>query len=386
MQPNNNDPSTPWSYTTNVQHAGKDHRLGQGLIGATEGSVTYRTPALTDKPVYSRLGNTTNHLELEELLARLHGAPSALATGSGMACLNLIITSLLKPGDHVLVLDACYGGTFNILTKIFSRWGVETSFAPLKEWPSSRRVNTKMVIFESITNPFCVPQDLSMAIGFAKQHGLLSVCDNTFASPILCQPLLHGADLVFESATKYLNGHSDVVAGVIAGSADLIDRLRIAHAYLGTFLAPPQCIQLMRGIRTLPLRMKQHTQAACEFVRAMKASNFVETVSYGSNKSNQLEMFFPEGFGGMVSVRFRSNIDMSSLMGNLRLVTNVPSLGGTETTVTLPAYTTNWFMSLEQKQRQGIDEQLARFSIGLEHPDDIVADVLRALDLSHHQA
>ena len=154
------DSKHDWSSpATGLQHAGKQFRLGQGLIGATESSVTFSTPKIEDTPVYSRLGNTTNHFEVEELLA--HRAPAAIVTGSGMACLNLIVMTLLRPGDHVLVLESCYGGTFQMMTKIFSLWGIETTFAPLSTWEHHRKSNTRMVLFESITNPFCEPQDIT---------------------------------------------------------------------------------------------------------------------------------------------------------------------------------------------------------------------------------
>lgn len=374
------------SLSTAIQHTGKAHRLGRGLIGAIESSVTFATPAIEDSPVYSRLGNTTNHFEAEAVLAKLHHGEEAIATGSGMACLNLIITSLLQPGDHILVLDSCYGGTFNLLTKVFARWGIESSFKPLKDWEQHRRKNTRMVIFESITNPFCQPQNIGAAIDFAKRHQLISVCDNTFASPLLCQPLLHGADLVFESATKYLNGHSDVIAGMVSGKSSLLATLRSCHAYLGTFLPPQQCMQLLRGIRTLDVRMKQHSLAGAKFAAAMRKSSLVETVNYGLPTEDPAMKYFPDGFGGMVSVRFAKNVDVKKLLGETSLVTNVPSLGGTESTATMPTFTTNWFMSAEQKKEAGIDEQLVRFSIGLENPDDVIQDVFHAASQAHYQA
>ncbi len=376
---NTND-SHSWSLATEIQHSGKQHRLGRGLIGATETSVTFSTPSVEDTPVYSRLGNTTNHLEVEAVLAKLHRSDAALVTGSGMACLNLIITSLLKPGDHVLVLESCYGGTFNLLSKIFSRWGIESSFKPINQWEQHLRKNTRMVIFESITNPFCQPQDIGAAISFAKHHHLISVCDNTFASPMLCQPWSHGADLVFESATKYLNGHSDVIAGMIAGDKSLIATLRGDHAYLGTFLPPQQCMQLLRGLRTLEVRMKQHSLAGAQFAKAMRQSLLVEKVTYGLADEDPATKYFQNGFGGMVSIRFKKTVDVKKLIGSMRLVTNVPSLGGTESTATMPTFTTNWFMTAEQKKEHGIDELLVRFSIGLENPDDIITDVIKAAE------
>ncbi|MEI6399509.1 MAG: aminotransferase class I/II-fold pyridoxal phosphate-dependent enzyme [Pseudomonadota bacterium] len=364
--------------STTLQHTGKEHRVGTGLLGAIETSVTFESPTPESPPIYSRLGNTSNHKEVESVLAALHEAEDAIVTGSGMASFNLIFTSLLKPGDHVLVQDGCYGGTYNLLTKVLKPWGVETTFTPINRWEQSLKPATRMVIFESITNPYCLPQDIGQATSFARKNKLMSVCDNTFASPILCQPLSHGADLVVESATKYLNGHSDVIAGMIAGRKDLMDTLRTPHAYLGTFLATSQCAQLLRGLRTLDLRMEQHSKSGLRFAAALEASPaLVERVNYGTS-DNSLQKYFPRGFGGMVAVRFQHSVDVKKLLTKTRLVTNVPSLGGTETTATMPSYSTNWFMSAEEKAKYQIDDQLIRFSVGLERVENITHDVLRA--------
>ena len=364
---------------TRIQHAGHQHRLGRGLVGALETSVTYRTPSAEDTPVYSRLGNTSNHHEVEDLLATLHGAEAAIATGSGMSATNLIFISLAKPGDHILCLDVCYGGTYNYLTKILKKWGVETTFAPIADWNRLKQDNTKFVFFESITNPFCVPQDIAKAVEFSHANQLTSICDNTFASPILCQPLAMGADLVLESATKYLNGHSDVIAGAVFGSRPLLDKLRSCHAYLGTFLPPQQCVQLMRGIRTLPLRVDAHGRNAQKFAEYLQRHDSVEEVYYGSPGNKAINTQFSKGFGGMVTVRFKSTVPMQNFLAGLKLTSDVPSLGGTETTATRPMYTTNWFMNDDQKEKLGITPHLVRFSIGLEDPQDILADIEQSL-------
>lgn len=367
---------------TKLQHSGSTHRLGQGLIGATENAVTFRTERIEDAPVYSRLGNTKNHDEIQSLLAQCHDAEAALVTGSGMSALTLLCTSLLKPGDHILTLDVCYGGTYNYLTKILKAWGVETTFAPLSQWEQALRPNTRALLLESITNPFCVPQDIKKAALLAKKQNVISICDNTFASPLLCKPLTHGFDYVFESATKYINGHSDVIAGVIAGSKKLMTALSGPHAYLGTFLPPTQCMQLLRGTKTMALRMKAHTEHGRRFAETMTSHDAVERVYYGSPKETPEYQLFNEGFGGMVTVRFRPHVDTKKFMRHLKLISDVPSLGGTETTATLPSYTTNWFMTPAEKSALGIDEQVIRFSIGLEYIADIIADVDQAIALS----
>lgn len=379
MSDKNQDISTDkLSAETKLQHAGAEHRLGSGIIGALENAITFATPRVEEAPVYSRLGNTTNHRELEALLASCHGCTDAIATGSGMSAFSLLFFSILRPGDHILVSSGCYGGTFNFMTKILKPWGIDTSFAPISEWAKLVTKKTKMVLTESITNPFCIPQDLEEAVKVAKKHGLISICDNTFASPVLCKPLLIGFDLVMESATKYLNGHSDVIAGMIAGRNDLIATMRAPHAYLGTFLPTPQCLQLVRGLRTLEVRMEAHNRNGAQFAQAMRESPVAADVYYGVDPLHKNASFFPRGFGGMVTVRFKSDISVKKMMRSMKLVADVPSLGGTESSATMPAFTTNWFMSDEEKLIMGIDEQLVRFSIGLENPRDIVNDVIQA--------
>lgn len=370
------------SLDTILQHAGKEHRLGRGLVGAQETSVTYRTPDVTDTPVYSRLGNTTNHKEVESLLSSLHGSESAIVTGSGMAAEILIFLTLAKPGDHVLFQDVCYGGTYNLFTKILKQWGITCSFGPVSEWESLIQPETKFVFIESISNPFCIPQNISDASAFARRHKLVSVCDNTFASPLLCRPLEAGIDLVFESATKYLNGHSDVIAGFVAGSEAILGQLRSRHAYLGTFLPPAQCVQLLRGMRSLSLRMAAHCQNGLLFSESLRKLAGVNDVYYGCAPEDSAAKSFPRGFGGMVAVRFSEDVDMKTLLSSFRLISDVPSLGGTESTATCPAFTTNWFMTEEQKQDLGISTHLIRFSIGLENPHELIADVSQAI----HQA
>lgn len=365
--------------STKLQHNGKERRVGTGLVSATETAVTFQSASATDTPVYSRLGNTANHLEVEAVLKSLHSADDAIVTGSGMASFTLILMTLLKPGDHVLVQDACYGGTYNLLTKVFKQWGIESSFVRIEDWDKHLKQNTKMIIFESITNPYCVPQDIGAAIALAKKHDLLSVCDNTFANPILCQPLSHGVDLVLESATKYLNGHSDVIAGMIAGRQELMSQLRPPHAYIGTFLPTYQCSQLLRGMRTLELRTQKHCASGKAFADAMTESkDLVAEVNYGTHNGDTVSKFFPAGYGGMVSVRFTPKVNVKKLMTTMTLVTNVPSLGGTESTATMPSYSTNWFMTAEEKSRYKIDDQLVRFSIGLENVADVIKDVLQS--------
>ncbi len=370
----------PQSLATRLQHAGGEHRQGLGLVGAIETSVTFSSPGPNDPPTYSRLGNTNNHKEVEALLASLYDAKDAIVTGSGMSALSLFVMSLVRPGDHVLCLESCYGGTYNFLTKIMKPWGLQVDFLPFDKWQNGIKANTRFAIVESITNPMCVAQPLTEIVSFCRQHRIVSLCDNTFASPIVCNPLSFGFDYVMESATKYLNGHSDVVAGVLASKLQNMAPLRSIHAYLGSFLATSEASQLLRGLKTLQVRVNAQSSNAAKFAEIMTKSPLVKSLSYGSFQSEAIKQQFPNGFGGMVTITFQDNVDVHAMLSGCRLIRDVPSLGGTETTATRPFYSTNWFMTSEEKKHLGISEQTVRFSIGLEEPVDLVNDLQPKID------
>lgn len=371
--------------STQLQHAGARFRVGSGLIGALEQSVTFTSPHPADFPVYARLGNTANHQEVEELLADLHSGDEALVLASGMAAANAAFFALVQPGDHVLVQENCYGGIHGFLTAVLSRWNVNVEFAPVESWPERIKPNTRIAHFESITNPFCRPQDVAAITAAAREtkarlkaasggrfRNMLLMCDNTFASPMLCKPLTLGADIVLESATKYLNGHSDVICGALIASSAVLEPVRNQARLIGGFLPTQSCAQLLRGMRTLEVRMRAHCENGKRFAHAMRGFDLVNNVHYGNEK---LASTFKSGFGGMVTVEFKEGVDTIAMLESCRFVQNVPSLAGTETTATLPWYTTNRMQPDEEKIRLGISMQVVRFSIGLENVDDIIRDV-----------
>lgn len=362
-----------------LQHAGAEHRLGRGLVGAIEQSVTFQTPQSDDMPVYARLSNTMNHGEVCSVVAALHGAESALVFSSGMAAIFALFASLLKPGDHILVQENCYGSTQGLCQKVFARWGVESSFVPLNRWHEALRKNTKILFFESISNPYCVPQSLRCALDAKQRSGAYLICDNTFASPVNCQPLKHGVDVVVESATKYMNGHSDLVCGGVASSSNLIEIIAGNAMYFGGFLSTQGCMQLLKGLRTLHVRMKMHNENGRAFAAAIKSLEGVAAVYHGSLMSHPDDWI--SDYGGMLAVRFERTVDVQKLLRTLKLVSDVPSLGGTETTACLPWWTTNRWMSDAEKLALGIDKQLVRMSLGLENVDDLLSDLRSALSL-----
>ncbi|MFZ9520841.1 MAG: trans-sulfuration enzyme family protein [Silvanigrellaceae bacterium] len=363
---------------TILQHAGAQHRVGDGLVGALEQSVTFSTSSVDDLPVYSRLSNTSNHKEICALVAALHRTSSAQVFASGMAAIHAVLTSILRPGDHLLMQENCYGTAQGLAQKILGRWGIETTLAPLSEWHKALKTNTRALFFESISKPFCMPQDFALALEAKARSGAMLICDNTFASPANCTPALEGVDVVVESGTKYMNGHSDLVCGVVACSDEFSEQLATTAMYVGGFLSPAGCMQLLRGLRTLQVRMRAHNENGVEFARQVRELDGVAEVFHGSLLNPKGNDVF-RGYSGMVGVRFDPSVDVPALMRQLKLVSDVPSLGGTETTACMPWWTTNRWMSDAEKSRLKIDEKLVRFSIGLESVNDLISDLRAAI-------
>lgn len=389
-QMNQNPPTTENhdSLATVLQHTGKEFRVGNGLVGAVETSVTFRTKDIADYPVYGRLGNTANHHELEAVLAALHKTERALVFGSGMAAFTAATLALLRPGDHVLIQENCYGGTHQLFSLLLRDLGVEVEFCPTSTWEQRRRKSTKLAVFESISNPFCQPADVRSLAQWAKKNQIISVCDNTFASPYNMKPCMFGIDLTLESATKYLNGHSDVTAGLLVGSTANVEPVAKYAKFIGGFLPASQCAQLLRGLKTFQVRMERHNINGRAFAQGISNSGFADAIYYGPRPEwqvadrDRIDEQFASRYGGMCTIRFQKNIDIKKLLTSLRLITDVPSLGGTESTVTTPRYTTNRWQTDAERAALGIDEQVLRFSIGLEDVNDLIEDVKQAARLA----
>ncbi|MBM3381830.1 MAG: PLP-dependent transferase [Betaproteobacteria bacterium] len=369
--------SIEFAPASQLQHVGAEHRVGRGLVGALEQSVTFSTERIDELPVYARLSNTHNHAEVCSVIAALHCADEALVFSSGIAAIHAVMTSLLQPGDHILVQENCYGATQGLCQKILARWGIESTFAPLEEWHKHLRSNTRVLFYETISNPYCIVQDVRLALQAKRTSGALLVCDNTFASPINCTPLVEGVDVVVESATKYLNGHSDLVCGAVACQRSLAEQIAAQAMYVGGFLSTTGCMQLLKGMRTLNVRMQAHNETGRIFAARAAELAGVERVYHGSLQAESFPWM--RGYSGMLAIRFAAQVDVPRLMRCLKMVSDVPSLGGTETTACLPWWTTNRWMSDAEKHALGIDEQLVRLSLGLENVDDLLSDLRAAL-------
>ena len=335
---------------------------------------------------YARLSNTPTHESLHQKLAALEGAESALATASGMAAVSAALFSVLRAGDHVLAQEGLYGGTHDLLTRDLPRLGIEHTFVAGDDpaaWERAVTPRTRVFYLESITNPLVRVGDLPAAAAFARGRGIVSIIDNTFATPLAFQPLRHGFDLVVHSATKYLNGHSDLIAGAVMGAKTLVREAKIKLDHLGGSLDPHACFLLQRGMKTLGVRFRQQCFTALSLARFLEGHRQVARVNHTGLASHPHHARAKElfaYFGAMLSFELRGGAEAASRMfQRLRLPLHAPSLGGPETLMTLPAASSHAGLSREERQRIGIGEGLVRVSVGLEAAEDLIEDLAQAL-------
>lgn len=336
---------------------------------------------------YIRLNNTPNHEALHHKLAAIENAEAALVTSSGMAAIATTLLTLLGTGDHLLAQNCLYGGTHTLLLNEFPRLGIGVDFidgSKPESWGSHLKPQTKAIYFETITNPLMDVPDLHAAVEFAHTNRLVAVIDNTFASPVNFRPPEWGFDLSLHSCTKYLNGHSDIVAGAVIGRADLVDQINRKLGHLGGSLDPHACFLLHRGIKTLAVRVRHQNDAALRVARFLAAHPAIETVNYPGlerhpNHERARHLF--EGFGGMVSFELRGGVAAAEeLMSRMTLPVSAPSLGGVESLITRPATTSHSGLSTEERRLAGISDHLIRLSVGLEAAGDLIKDFERALE------
>ncbi len=335
---------------------------------------------------YIRLNSTPSQVYLHDKLAALEGGEAALATSSGMAAVTTILLSLLRVGDHLLASDCLYGGTHDFLTHHAGDLGWSYTLVDPgrpETWASARTAHTRAFLVETITNPLMRVGRLREVGAFARQHGLTTVIDNTFASPVNFRPLTIGFDLCFHSATKYLNGHSDIVAGSVAGSTELINRVCRTLNHYGGSLDPHAGFLLARGLKTLALRVRASNVNAMTLAQFLTEHSKIAELSYPGLPSHPDHAHAAEllsGFGGMLSFRLVGDTEAAEgLFEALRLPYVAPSLGGVETLITRPATTSHAGMSPEDRERTGITDDLVRVSCGVEASEDLVADFDQAL-------
>ena len=335
---------------------------------------------------YIRLNNTPNHLALHRKLAAIEGAENALVTASGMAAISTTLLAVLSSGDHLLANRTLYGGTLGFIAKDFPGLNISFDFidgADPADWTKKLKPNTRAVYTESITNPLIQVPDLKAVSAFAKEKGLVSIVDNTFATPVNFRPSEWGFDLSLHSGTKYLNGHSDIVCGAVIGKSFWIDRVFDKLVRLGGTLDPHACFLLHRGLKTLALRVRCQNESALKLAAFLSHHPGVAGVNYAGLETSpdhvRAREFF-EGFGGMLSFEVKGGLSASrQLLENLTIPIVAPSLGGVETLVTLPATTSHSQMDPEVRRRLGIADGLVRVSVGLEAVDDLINDFDQAL-------
>ena len=335
---------------------------------------------------YARLSNTPSHEALHAKLAALEGAEAALATASGMAAVSASLLSVLRSGDHVLAQDGLYGGTHDLMTRDLPRLGIEVTMVPGDDpaaWARAATPRTRLFYAESITNPLLRVADLPGIARFARERGLVSVIDNTFATPLGFHPLRHGFTLALHSATKYLNGHSDLIAGAVVGSSERVREVKKVLDHLGGSLDPHACFLLQRGMKTLGVRFRQQCATALSVASFLESHRAVARVNHPGLTSHPQHARARELFalfGAMISFEPRGGAEAAERMfKRLRLPLHAPSLGGPETLVTRPAATSHAGLSPEDRARIGISDGLVRVSIGLEAAEDLIEDFGNAL-------
>ncbi|GAB3994556.1 PLP-dependent aspartate aminotransferase family protein [Glycomyces albus] len=334
---------------------------------------------------YLRYANTPTQAYLHGKLAALEGAEAAVATASGMSAIAAVLHTVLAAGDHVIVAGSVYGGTKVLLTEQAERLGWRVTFASADdraEWAAALRPETKAVYAESITNPLIRVGDLASLAGFAREQSLTSIIDNTFCTPVVFRPHEIGFDLVCHSATKALNGHADVSAGVVTGSADLIGRVRRMTTLYGPCLDPHAAYLLARGVKTLGVRVRQQNSNAQALAEFLDGHERIAEVAYpglvGHPDHKRAEAWF-DGFGSMLAFRPVGGPEAAEmLIKRLRLPYAAPSLGGVESLIARPAAGTR--ANPEDRAPDGVPDDLVRFSAGIEDTEDLLADFAQALE------
>ncbi|WOA51405.1 trans-sulfuration enzyme family protein [Dickeya solani] len=376
-------------FDTLTVHAGYTPDSTGAVMPAIYATSTFAQPAPGQHTgyEYSRSGNPTRHA-LEASIAELEGGIQGFAFASGLAA-SATVLELLDQGSHIVAVDDIYGGTWRLLDRVRKRSaGLSVTYvdpADLNGLEQAITPHTRMIWVETPTNPLLKLADLRAIAGLAERHGVISVADNTFASPALQRPLDLGFDIVVHSATKYLNGHSDVVAGlaVVGRDNDLAAQLAFLQNAVGGVLDPFSSFLTLRGIRTLALRLARHSDNALTLARWLEQQPQVEQVYYPglpSHPQHTLAQQQMSAFGGMISVRLRGDADYAGeVIKRTRLFTLAESLGGVESLISQPFNMTHASLPLEQRLRLGITPQLLRLSVGIENVEDLIADLRQAL-------
>ncbi len=334
---------------------------------------------------YTRYGNPT-HTAVESRIAELEGTDAALLFASGMNAITTSILALVKSGDHIVAQRDIYGGVTKFLSAWLPKLGVETTFVDTTDYDQHARAirpNTRLLYLESPTNPTLRVVDLRKPVAIAKERQIITLIDSTFATPINQRPAEFGIDLVLHSGTKYFGGHTDLICGVAAGRRDLIDEIHHTRTTLGGTMDPHAAFLLLRGIKTLAVRVERQNESALRIAEFLSQHEKVRSVNYpflNGHPQRALAIEQMKGGGGVLSFEVDgTGEDAKRLSEALHLFTLAPSLGGVESLVSIPVLTSHAMISAEHRQKMGVTEQLIRLSVGIENADDLIADLDQAL-------
>lgn len=334
---------------------------------------------------YPRYFNTPNQVALSQKIAALEHTQAAMIFGSGMAAVSTALLAFLKAGDHVVLQKTLYGGTYNFVNEEFSKYGIAYSFTnglEPEDFESKIKENTKVIFVETPSNPLLTITDLEAVAKIAKKHGLVSMIDNTFASPVNQNPADFGIDVIIHSATKYMGGHSDICAGAVASTEEHMDRIFQLAKNLGGSLSDYTVWLLERSIKTMGIRVKAQNNNAQHMAEYLEAHSEIDKVYYPglpNHPGHELAKSQMHGFGGMLSFELNPKYDASLFQKALQLIKPSMSLAGVESTVLSPAQTSHALIGPEERMNQGISDGLIRFSVGIEEPEDLIADIEQAL-------
>ena len=366
-------------------HAGelKDEQFN-GAVSPLYMSTSYAYEDV-DVKRYPRYFNTPNQEALSKKMAALEHGEAALIFGSGMAAVSTALFAFLHKGDHVVFQKTLYGGTSNLVVEEFEKFGIEYSFTKglsSKDFEEQIKENTKVIYTETPSNPLLTITDLEAISGLAKKHGLVSMIDNTFASPVNQNPLDFGIDIVIHSATKYMGGHSDILAGTVISSKEHIDKIFQLAKNFGGSLSDYTVWLLERSLKTMGLRVKAQNQNAQQLAEFLEQNESISKVYYPgltTHPDHRVAKKQMKGFGGMLSFELK-DLDPAVFVKYLKLIKPSMSLAGVESTILSPTKTSHALLSPEERAEQGIADGLLRFSVGIEEPEDLIADIEQALE------
>ncbi|MEK6612687.1 MAG: aminotransferase class I/II-fold pyridoxal phosphate-dependent enzyme [Gemmatimonadota bacterium] len=381
-------PARPHALATLAIHGGEGpHSPGDPVVPPLVQSVNYvQEPGGDDNLMYTRYGNTPNADRIQKRIALLEGAEAALMLASGMGATACGLLALLRPGDHLLASQFIYGGTNRLFTEEFTQMGINVTlvdpFEP-RAWRRRLRKETRAIFIESPVNPTCRVLDMRGVSLLTKELGIALVVDSTFASPVNFRPLEHGADVVIHSATKFLNGHHDILGGVVCGTVPYIDEVRQKEIVWGQTPDPFACWLLERGLKTLDVRVKRQNESSMQIARWAETRKEVRRCHYPgleSHPDHEIAVDQLDGFGGMVAFELAGGARAADRFAKrLKMARYAASLGGVDTLVSEPRFSSHARLTADERAQLGIPDGFIRLSVGLEDVDDIIADLEQAL-------